>query len=87
MIWHNHHADEVLRELRTDATNGLSETDAAARLEEYGENRLQEKAPLTLFQRFLRQMKDAMVIILLIAAAISLALAMYDHFVQGKPFE
>ena len=87
MIWHSHHQEDVLRELRTDVTSGLDDTIAAERLEEYGENRLQEKAPLTLFQRFLRQMKDAMVIILLIAAAISLALTLYDHFVHGKPFE
>ncbi len=87
MIWHSHQTHEVLHELRTDAHNGLNTDTAQQRLEEYGENRLQDKAPLTLFQRFLRQMKDAMVIILLVAAAISLALALYDHFVHGKPFE
>ena len=87
MIWHSHHTEDVLRELRTDATVGLSDSDAVARLEEYGENRLQEKAPLTLFQRFIRQMKDAMVIILLIAAVISLALSLYEHFVHQEPFD
>ena len=87
MIWHSHHSEDVLRELRTDVTNGLTDEDATARLEEYGENRLQEKAPLTLFQRFVRQMKDAMVIILLIAAGISLALSLYEHFVHQAPFD
>ncbi len=87
MIWHSHAHDEVIRELHTDAAQGLDSDTAAARLEEYGENRLQEKTPLTLVQRFLHQMKDAMVIILVIAAAISFGLSLYEHFVHEQPID
>ncbi len=85
MIWHSHTPEEVLHELGVEPAAGLPEQTAAARLEEYGENRLQEKAPQTLVQRFLRQMKDTMVIILLVAAAISLGLCFYEQFVNGHP--
>ncbi len=87
MIWHSHTSEDVLRELHADATNGLDTDTAARRLAEHGENRLQEKAPLTLWQRFARQMKDTMVIILLIAAAISFAASLYEHFVHQQPIE
>ena len=85
MIWHNHTADEVLQELNTDREAGLSEETAQQRLAEYGENRLQEKPPVSLWRRFVRQLQDAMVLILLLAAAVSLALCLYDRFVSGKP--
>jgi len=42
MIWHSHSKEEVLRELQVDPKAGLSADLAAARLEEYGENRLQD---------------------------------------------
>lgn len=85
MIWHSHTTQQVIEELRSDPATGLTSEAASQRLKEYGENRLQEKPPLTFMQRFFRQMKDAMVIILLIAAAISLALCCYDQFVNQKP--
>lgn len=84
MIWHSHTAEQVTQDLRVDVANGLTDEQAAERLAEYGENRLQEKPPLTFFQRFLRQMKDAMVVILLIAAGISLALCFYEQFINQK---
>ncbi|MBQ4612366.1 MAG: HAD-IC family P-type ATPase, partial [Clostridia bacterium] len=87
MIWHSHSTNDMLQELQTDRAQGLSDALAAQRLEEYGENRLNEKAPMTTWQRFLHQMKDAMVIILLIAAAISLALSLYEHLINGTPFD
>ncbi len=87
MIWHSHSIDDVIQELNTDRTAGLSSATAAHRLEKHGENRLQEKEPLTLIQRFLNQMKDAMVIILLVAAIISFALSLYESIAHDAPFE
>ncbi len=87
MIWHSHTADEALQELNTDKNTGLSGETAAARLQEYGENRLQDKKPITMWQRFVHQMKDVMVIILIIAAAVSLALSIYEHIVELKPID
>ncbi len=82
MIWHSNDRQAVLSELQVDPATGLSSETAARRLEEYGKNRLQEKKPLTFFQRLGRQLKDTMVIILMIAAAISLVVCVYEEFFQ-----
>jgi len=52
-------------------TEGLSVGEAAKRLEQYGPNKLKEAAKPSLLQRFLNQLKDPMLIILMIAAAVS----------------
>ena len=83
MIWHSHTPQEVLNELQVEDT-GLTSEAAAARLKEYGENRLQEKKPLSFFQRFAKQMKDTMVIILLIAAGLSLLICLYNQLVSNE---
>ena len=85
MIWHSHTSNEVLSELQVDAAIGLSTDQVEARLQEYGENRLQDQKALTFGQRFIRQMKDTMVIILLIAAALSLIICLYNQFFLGEP--
>ncbi len=87
MIWHSHTAAEALQELNTDMNAGLSSDTAAERLQEYGENRLQDKKPITMWQRFLHQMQDVMVIILIIAAVISLGLSIYEYIVELKPID
>ena len=82
MIWYSDKLDDVVRELNTDLAQGLSDSEAAVRLQEHGSNRLNEKKPRSFLQRFLDQMKDVMIIILLIAALISLGLSIYN-FIQG----
>lgn len=74
MIAHNKEAAEVLCDLATDRAQGLSQAEAVARKEQYGENKLREKKKKTTLQRFFDQFKDAMIIILLIAAAVSFAM-------------
>lgn len=66
--------------------NGLSNEEAERRLELYGKNVLTRKKPKPLFLRFLAQMKDAMLIILMAAAIVSLVLACLD-FSVGALFE
>ena len=66
----NQTAEEVLQDLATTAS-GLSTAQAKERLEKYGPNKLKEGEKPTLLQRFLTQLKDPMLIILLIAAAVS----------------
>jgi P-type Ca2+ transporter type 2C len=62
--------DEVLKEFKA-SPNGLSSGEAKERLAKYGENALVEGKKETVFQVFLDQFKDLMVIILIIAAFIS----------------
>ena len=63
-------AEEVLQALGVTA-EGLSTQQAAERLEKYGPNKLKEAKKPSLLQRFLTQLKDPMLIILLIAAGVS----------------
>ena len=69
---------QVIKELRVDADRGLPAGEAEIRLKEYGPNRLREKKKKSFWKRFSQQLKDYMVIILMIAAAISLAVS-YTH--------
>ena len=78
MNFHSKETGATLSELLTDAKIGLTATEAKARQEKYGENRLKEKKKKTLAERFIDQFKDPMIIILLIAAAISFVLAIYE---------
>ena len=63
-------SEEVLKELNTSA-QGLSTAEAKKRQEQYGPNKLKDAEKKSLFQRFLDQLKDPMLIILMIAAAVS----------------
>ena len=63
-------AEEVLRNLGVGA-EGLTSAQAQERLAKYGPNKLKEAEKPTLFQRFIAQLKDPMLIILMIAAAVS----------------
>ena len=63
-------SEEVLKELNTSA-QGLSTAEAKKRQEQYGPNKLKDAEKKSLFQRFMDQLKDPMLIILMIAAAVS----------------
>ncbi len=65
---------EVVSTLATDATRGLSEQEAARRLLESGPNRLRERPPPKAWTRFLRQFRELVVWILLVAVGVSAAL-------------
>ena len=73
--------EEVLEELKT-TDKGLTQREAAARHEKYGPNKLKEAAKATALQRFFKQLKDPMLIILLAAAAVSAA----TDFIAGESF-
>ncbi|HSX24182.1 MAG TPA: cation-transporting P-type ATPase [Candidatus Saccharimonadales bacterium] len=64
----------VLAQLDSNLKRGLSSTEAAKRLEEYGPNRLQELNKESTLHKYLRQFKDLMIILLLASAFISLFL-------------
>ena len=65
--------EDVLRELGV-TENGLSQSEAAARLEKNGKNRLAAARGKSLIRRFLEQLADPMIIILLVAAAVETGL-------------
>ena len=72
---------ELIAELDT-SPSGLSSEEAAARLEKYGPNKLKDAEKPTLLQRFIEQLKDPMLIILMIAAAVSAV----TNFISGESF-
>ena len=61
---------QVLENLGVD-TNGLNDQQVQQRQEQYGPNKLKEGKKPSLIQRFFTQLKDPMLIILMIAAAVS----------------
>lgn len=59
--------------------DGLSQADAARRLEQHGPNKLKEGEKESLLHKFLSQLADPMTIILIVAAVISGVTAAYSH--------
>ncbi|MGI6256022.1 MAG: calcium-translocating P-type ATPase, PMCA-type [Acutalibacter sp.] len=70
---------DLLQELSVTAEAGLSQQEAQARLDRYGENKLAEKKKKTNLRRFLEQFQDVMIVILLAAAAVSFVVACFGH--------
>lgn len=71
--------DEVLTALSTDARAGLNEREARARLEKYGKNELTAEKPAPWWKKFLAQFEDVLVILLLVATAVSAGLWLYER--------
>lgn len=66
---------DVEKALNTSLADGLSDSEAKARLEKYGPNALASKKKRSMFMRFIDQFKDFMIIVLIIAAILSGVLA------------
>lgn len=71
-LWHHLKTREVLSSLSADENTGLTQQEAERRLEEYGPNRLEGAKKESLIKRFLNQMRDPMILVLLAAAVLSL---------------
>ena len=71
LIWHSVATDHVLRELETDPHQGLSAEEAGRRLERYGPNELRKEERAAPWRLFLNQFKNALIVILLVAIALS----------------
>lgn len=69
-------SQDVCSELKTEPRSGLTSTHAEEILTQVGENRLKAKRKQTVVERFFSQFKDAMILILLAAAAISFYVAL-----------
>ena len=83
MKFHTGTKEELLSRLGSDAKNGLTEEEAAARLGKYGPNKLKEGKKKTYLQRFLGQFADVMILILLAAAAVSFVIAVMEGETKG----
>ena len=70
--WHTLSTGQVLEQLRADPVSGLAVNEAAQRLQHYGPNQLKQPPQPSWALRFLNQVKDPMVLVLLAAAALSL---------------
>ena len=77
-------AEEVLQDLGV-GPEGLTTAKAQQRLAKYGPNKLKEAEKATWLQRFAQQLKDPMLIILMIAAFVSAATTILDFLQLPQP--
>ncbi|HEX5580298.1 MAG TPA: cation-transporting P-type ATPase, partial [Gemmatimonadaceae bacterium] len=76
---HRMEAREVAAALGSDLHDGLDEAEARARLERVGRNELAARPPVPAWRRFLAQFQDVLVILLLVATAISAGLWVWER--------
>ncbi len=74
-------AEDVLESQGSNAESGLTDAEAQSRLASVGPNKLKEEQKTPLWKRFFEQMADPMVIMLIVAAAISAI----TGTIQGEP--
>ena len=70
-VWHTLSAEAVVQELASDQALGLSQRDAAERLNRYGLNRLTEKPPRSFWHLLLSQFKSLLILVLIAAAILA----------------
>ncbi|MGE5110077.1 MAG: cation-translocating P-type ATPase [Acidobacteriaceae bacterium] len=70
---------DVVAQFKTDARLGLTEAEAQLRLALYGRNELAADKPVPAWRKFLAQFQDVLVVLLLIATAISALLWVYQR--------
>jgi len=69
--FHSVEKEQVVEMLQSDGSKGLTEQQIEGRKDAFGKNELKEEKKKTLLQKFLEQFNNLMVIILMIAGAIS----------------
>ena len=72
-------AEQVVTSLGSDIKSGLSNGEASSRLQRHGRNELTASKPVPAWRRFLAQFQDVLVILLLVATAISAGLWGYER--------
>ncbi len=81
-FFHHNSISETLHHFNTTA-EGLSNDEALKRLAKYGENALKPPKKQNPFLKYLAQFKDVMVIILIVAAIISVVFAIIEQNASG----
>jgi Ca2+-transporting ATPase len=79
-------ANEVVKSLGADIRRGLTDDEARARLAHNGPNELAAEPPVPAWRKFLAQFQDVLVILLLVAAAVSAAVWFYERD-SSLPYE
>jgi Ca2+-transporting ATPase len=79
-------ADDVVKSLGADVQHGLTDEEARARLARDGPNELAAAPPVPGWRKFLAQFQDILVILLLIATAVSAAVWFYERD-SALPYE
>jgi P-type Ca2+ transporter type 2C len=72
--WYQRDSADVLRQLQTNLTNGLEQDEVSSRQQHYGANEFEDSSTEGVWRILAKQFKGTLVIILLIAALISLVL-------------
>jgi len=84
--WYHDPVDAVAAGLDTSLQRGLTDSEARSRLEQHGRNQLAAEKPVPAWRRFLAQFQDMLVILLLVATAISAGLWAYERS-AALPYE
>jgi Ca2+-transporting ATPase len=71
--------DDLIAALRSDGRLGLTDEDARSRIKGYGSNELTAEPPIPAWRRFLAQFQDVLVILLIMATAISAGLWAFER--------
>jgi Ca2+-transporting ATPase len=81
VLWHQLDASAALAQLASDAERGLSEVESRRRLGEYGANELEVDSRISAASLLLEQFKNILVVILLVAVALS---AFLGHTIEAS---
>lgn len=73
-LFYNEEASAAAKQLKTDTEKGLSGSEAGSRLSEYGPNRLEGAKEKSILTMIFEQLKDFLVLILIVAAVVSIIL-------------
>ncbi|KAA0198336.1 Plasma membrane calcium-transporting ATPase [Fasciolopsis buskii] len=77
----------LCKRLKTSPTNGLMEDDFTRRKEKYGVNVIAQQKPKTFCQLVGEALQDLTLIVLIVAAVISLTLSLYIKYGQAATFD
>ena len=69
--FYNKDAGDLIRELGTNESSGLTTAEVKKRLEQYGYNQIESESGKSFVRMFLEQFRSFMIIVLLVAAAVS----------------
>lgn len=74
-MWHTYDIGNLIYKLKSNLLYGISNEEAQKRLEKYGKNKIEDKKKESIFVKFIKQFNDIMIIILIISAIVSAAVA------------